>query len=144
MEKLKFDSGMRSYRVGEGILRFNPGDPNVYARFMEAAEQIRDVEQELRQQAQELTGADAGTAAVRLMEQADKKMKTLLNRVFGGSNDFDQLLQGINLLAVADNGERVITNLFAALEPVLVEGAKRCAAQTAQAAVAKAQTRRAC
>ena len=44
----------------------------------------------------------------------------------------------MNLLAVADNGERVITNLFTALEPVLVEGAKRCAGELA----AKAKSER--
>lgn len=142
MEKLKFDSGMRSYRVGEGVLRFNPGDPNVYARFLDAAEKIRSLEQELVEQAKALTGEDAGTAVVRLMEQADRKLKTLLNGVFGSHNDFDAMLQGVNLLAVAENGERVITNLFLALEPILVEGAKRCAAQTAQAAVDKANARR--
>ena len=52
--------------------------------------------------------------------------------MFGGDNDFHKLLGGVNLLAVADNGERVVTNLFAALEPVLVDGAKRCAADLAK------------
>ena len=51
--------------------------------------------------------------------------------------DFQKILSGVNLLAVADNGERVVTNLFAALEPVLVEGAKRCASQQAEAIRAK-------
>ena len=54
------------------------------------------------------------------------------------------MIQGVNLLAVADNGERIITNFFEALQPVLVAGAKRCASQTAQAAVAKAKARRQC
>ena len=145
MEKLKFDSGMRSYRLGSGgVLQFNPGDPNVYARFLEAAEKIRTVETELVQQAQNLDVQDAGTAAVKLMEQADKKIKELLTWVFGSHNDFDDILQGVNLLAVTDSGERVITNLFAALQPVLVEGARRCASQTAQNAVAKANARRKC
>ena len=59
-------------------------------------------------------------------------MKAILNWVFGGSNDFQKLLVGINLLAVAEKGERVVTNLFAALEPVLIEGAKLCANQRAK------------
>ena len=57
---------------------------------------------------------------------------------------FYAILQGVNLLAVTDSGERVITNLFEALQPVLVEGARRCASQTAQTAVAKANARRKC
>lgn len=126
MEKIQFDVGQRSYRInGAGILRFNPCDPNLYSRFMEAVEKLQAVEAELTRQAEEMQGQDI----VKLMGSADEKMKGILNWVFGGDNDFHKLLGGVNLLAVADNGERVVTNLFEALEPVLVEGAKRCASQ---------------
>lgn len=138
MEKIQFDSGIRSYRInGGGILRFNPGDPNLYARFLEAVDKLRAVEQELTRQAENVQGAEI----VKLMTQADEKMKDILNWVFGADNDFRQLLNGVNLLAVADNGERVVTNLFAALEPVLVEGAKRCADEQAAKARAKRSAR---
>ena len=129
MEKIQFDAGQRSYRInGNGILRFNPGDPNLYARFMEAVEKLQAVETELMQQGESAQGENI----VKLMGSADEKMKSILNWVFGGDNDFHKLLGGVNLLAVADNGERVVTNLFAALEPVLVAGAKRCAADLAK------------
>lgn len=138
MDKIQFDSGVRAYRInGGGILRFNPGDPNLYARFLEAVEKLRAVEQELTRQAEDVQGADI----VMLMTKADEKMKGILNWVFGGENDFQQLLNGVNLLAVADNGERVVTNLFGALEPVLVEGAKRCADEQAAKARAKRSAR---
>lgn len=128
MEKIQFDSGIRSYRInGSGILRFNPGDPNLYARFLEAVEKLKAVEAELTEQAEKAEGADI----VKLMTLADDKMKGILNWVFGGDNDFQKILSGVNLLAVAENGERVVTNLFAALEPVLVEGARICAGQQA-------------
>ena len=130
MEKIQFDAGQRSYRInGGGILRFNPGDPNLYARFMEAVEKLQAVETELMQQGESAQGEDI----VKLMGRADEKMKSILNWVFGGDNDFHKLLGGVNLLAVADNGERVVTKLFAALEPVLGDGAKRCAADLAKA-----------
>ena len=61
-------------------------------------------------------------------------------KVFG--NDFDKILGGVNLLAVADNGQRVVTNLMEALQPILTAGAERCATQTADAAVQKAKARR--
>ena len=138
MDKIQFDSGVRAYRInGGGILRFNPGDPNLYARFLEAVEKLRAVEQELTRQAEDVQGADI----VMLMTKADEKMKGILNWVFGGENDFQQLLNGVNLLAVADNGERAVTNLFGALEPVLVEGAKRCADEQAAKARAKRSAR---
>ena len=125
MQKIQFDSGVRSYRInGDGILRFNPCDPNLYGRFLDAVEKLKAAETE-------------GTQIVKLMTQADEKMKTILSWVFGAGNDFQQILNGVNLLAVADNGERVVTNLFAALEPVLVEGAKRCAGQQAEKIRAK-------
>lgn len=131
MEKIQFDSGVRSYRInGGGILRFNPGDPNLYSRFLEAVEKLQEAEKELTRQAETAQAQDV----VKLMTQADEKMKNILGWVFGESNDFHKLLGGVNLLAVADNGERVVTNLFAALEPVLVEGAKRCAGQQAEKA----------
>lgn len=131
MEKIQFDSGVRSYRInGAGILRFNPCDPNLYRRFMEAVEKLQAVEAELTQQAETAQAQDI----VKLMGAADEKMKGILNWVFGGDNDFHKLLGGVNLLAVAENGERVVTNLFEALEPVLVAGAKRCASQQANKA----------
>lgn len=131
MEKIQFDSGIRSYRInGAGILRFNPCDPNVYGRFLEAVEKLQAVEEELSKQPEQLGEQDI----VKALTAADEKMKGILNWVFGGDNDFQKLLGGVNLLAVAENGQRVVTNLFAALEPVLVEGAKRCAGEQARLA----------
>lgn len=144
MEKLQFDSGVREYRInGGGVLRFNPGDPNVYARFLEAADKLHQLERDLAQKAQKLEGADTGAAAVKLMAEADQQMKQVLGWVFGQGNDFDKALGGINLLAVAGNGERVVTNLLSALQPVLVAGAQACAADACHKAVQKAEARRA-
>ena len=130
MKKLNFDSGVKEYKInGGGVLRFNPADPNVYARFLEAADKIRAVETQMASQAdmQENTGA----AALRLMQETDKQIKQILDWVFGGNNDFEQILGGVNLLAMGSNGERIVTNLFAALQPVLVEGAQAFAKEKA-------------
>ena len=143
MEKLNFDSGIKEFKInGGGVLRFNPGDPNVYARFLEAVEKIQSVETALTERAKGLEEQDSGKAAVKLMAQADKQMKEILGWVFGPSNDFDKILGGVNLLAVAGNGERVVTNLFAALQPVLVDGAQHCANEKTKEAVRKANARR--
>lgn len=117
MEQLTIDTGLREYAVnggpehGGGVLRFNPSDPNVYSRFCTLQNQLQELEQQV--QAQSPTGTDA----VQLLAQADQRAKELLAEVFGPGNDFDAMLGGTNLLAVAGNGERVITNLFAALQP---------------------------
>jgi hypothetical protein len=148
MEKLIFDSGVKEYQLGNGgILRFNPSDPNVYARFMAAMDKLPAIEQELVDKAKTLEQSDGtepnGTEVLKLMEEADHKIKKLLNEVFDGGNDFHEILGGVNLLAVAGNQERVITNLLAALQPIMVSGAEKCAQQKVGAAVAKAQQNRA-
>lgn len=144
MEKIQFDSGVKQYRInGNGVLQFNPSDPNVYARFLEAAEKIRALEQQLQDKAKAAQTEDTGTQVVKLMAEADKQMKDILNWVFGEGNDMDTILGGVNLLAVAANGQRVVTNLFEALQPVLVAGAQSCAKEQTEAAVAKAKARRA-
>ena len=119
MEQLTIDTGLREYAVnggpehGGGVLRFNPSDPNVYSRFCTLQNQLQELEQQV--QAQSPTGTDA----IQLLAQADQRAKGLLAEVFGPGNDFDAMLGGTNLLAVAGNGERVITNLFAALPPII-------------------------
>lgn len=144
MEKLKFDSGIREFDLGTGVpLRFNPGDPNLYARFLEAAQKVQDIEKELCQQAQKLDSQTAGEGVVALLRSADGKMKELLGWVFGMGNDFERILGGINLLAVGKNGQRLVSNLFGVLQPVLIAGAEACAKEQTQAAVEKAKKRRA-
>lgn len=125
MEKLIFDSGIREYELGRGILRFNPLDPNVYERFMEVVAKIEHLESDMVEEAKNLDSSSV--AALSLLKSTDKKTKELLNYVFGTGNDFDYMLDGVNLLAVAGNGERVVTNLLHALTPILEEGARECA-----------------
>lgn len=148
MEKLVFDSGVKEYKLGTGgVLRFNPSDPNVYARFMDAMDKIRAVEADLVEKAKTLEQVEkqeeSGAAVLRIMRDADRDTKKILSEVFGADNDFEKILGGVNVLAVAGNGERVITNLLAALQPIMVQGAETCAKQRSDAAVAQAKQNRA-
>ena len=143
MQTIEFDSGIREYRIGGGgVLRFNPQDPNLYARFSEAGQKITQVEKELTKKAKTMDQQESGLAAVKLLKDADQKMKEILSWVFGDGNDFDRILGGVNLLAVGKNGQRVVTNLFNALQPILVQGAEACAKAQVENAVARAQERR--
>ena len=120
MNTIQFDSGIQEFSVnGNGVLRFHPGDPNLYARFFEAGDKIREISESLSQL--------SGENPVELMEKTDRKLKHILNWVFGPPNDFETILGGVNLLAVAGNGQQVIANFLEALEPVLTEGARKCA-----------------
>ena len=123
MEKLTFDTGVRSYKVGAGVLKFNPTDPNVYARFLETLDSLSAMEAELTN----TSGKDAITA----LAQADKTIKEKLSWVFGGGNDLEAIFSGVSLLAVGTNGERLIANFLAAIEPILSQGARQCAAAEA-------------
>lgn len=145
MEHIAFDSGIREFSVGSGVLRFNPSDPNVYVRFMEASDKIHAVETELveKAQAMQASGESNGEQVLQLLAEADREAKKILKWIFGEENDFDQILGGTNLLAVGNNGERVITNLIYALMPVIQAGAERCAAEQKRAAVDQAKQKRA-
>lgn len=131
MENLIFDSGIKEYQInGKGVLRFNPSDPNVYARFMDSMDKIKSVEKEMAAKAKSIESdkgdADTGEAMLRIMRETDQRMKSILNEIFGHENNFDAILEGVNLMAVASNGERVITNLLNALQPIMASGASAC------------------
>lgn len=144
MQNIVFDSGIREYKVNDtGVLRFNPSDPNVYKRFFDATEEIKVIEQDLVKRGEALDAEkDAGEAIIRLMAESDRKTKEVLSKMFGGDNDLDKILGGINVMAVANNGERVITNFINALWPVIQEGAELYAKQQINDAVQQAQMNR--
>lgn len=123
MEKLTFDTGLKTYKVGAGVLKFNPTDPNLYARFLETLEGLSDLEKNLSQA--------SGTDAVAALAQADKEVKARLSHVFGPGNDMEAVFSGVSLLAVGSNGQRLLTNFLAAIEPILSRGARDCAAAEA-------------
>ena len=63
----KLDTGVKSYPLGSGMLRFNPTDPNVYRRFQEAGERLDAI---CRQ--------PEGEDALSSLTQADEKIKQAL------------------------------------------------------------------
>ena len=121
METLKIDTGVREFQInGQGVLRLNPTDPNLFWRLQEMLPELDAIEAALTESKDSLAG----------IMDADRQVKALLTRVF--QNDFDQLLQGVNLFSVGENGQRVIENLLAALTPVLQAGAEECGRNAAE------------
>lgn len=147
MEQIVFDSGIKEYQInGNGVLRFNPSDPNVYARFMDSTDKIREVEQQMAAKAKILADKNPenmGEENLRIMSETDSRMKAILNDIFGHGNDFNDILDGVNLLAVASNGSRVISNLLDALQPIMEEGARLCVNSEVGAAKLNREQRRA-
>lgn len=150
MEQLIFDDGTREFQVNGGeILRFNPQDLNLYHRFFEAMGEIDRLAREYAADRQVNTGEtmDASgfpqePAALTAAKEYDRKVKELLSGVFGVRNDFDKILNGVNILAIGSNGQPIITNFLDALAPIIREGAGKTAKSRAAAAVEKAQKAR--
>lgn len=148
MQEILIDTGVEEFRVnGAEVLRFNPGDPNLYHRFFAARQTMAEYDEELNRQAAALEGqpgsAESRAAAVlALLGEYDGKIKRLLGEIFGPENDFDAVLAGVNLAGVGANGKRVVQNLLEALTPILREGAEKSLRATADAAVAQAKAAR--
>ena len=143
MEKLNFDNGLKRFQInGDAVLEFNPSDMNVYARFLEAAEKIAKVENDLVARGEKIDIND-GQAVIRLMAEADKETKNILRYVFGEQNDFEKIFGGVNVMAVASNGERVITNFLEAIAPIIMDGAKSYAEAKAAGVAGKVKQNRA-
>lgn len=147
MEKLNISVGIKRYELVEGgaLLSFNPGDPNVYARYMEMLPKIRAVEQEMAGKARTVNVNDeaAGEKTLQIMRETDSRMKDILNEIFGKENNFDEILKGVNLMAVTENGGRVINNVLDALTPIMNAGAKSCVETEVDSAKRNREQRRA-
>ncbi|MBM6938464.1 hypothetical protein H7U37_08005 [Pseudoflavonifractor phocaeensis] len=119
-QKILFDDGVREYEVnGNGILRFHPGDPNLYHRFQQLVQDVDALKEEALRRAGGITD---GAGAVALLAEYDGRVKEKLSDVFGRENDFDKLLGGVNVMAPARNGQLIVTNFILALQPILEEG----------------------
>lgn len=140
MNQLTVDCGLEEYGLFEGaVLRFNPADPNLYARYLELGPRLEQLQKDLQREFK----ADEGMQMVQLLQQTDRELKEMLTYVFGPQNDFFRLMQGINLLATGRNGLTVAENLMMALEPVLQEGAERFVRERTREACQQARQRRA-
>lgn len=140
IEKLTFDAGIKELEINEnGVLTFNPSDFNVYKRFMALAQELPGLEKEYESK-KEATEADSVLSQA---DEIDQLVKAKLAAVFGPQNDFDKLLGGVNVMAMGNNGQRIITNFLNALLPYMEAGIKRHMKDSASEAVAKAKTARA-
>ena len=126
--ELNIDTGVEEFSVnGRGVLRFNPADPNLYHRFFAAGKTLERYDAELTAALGQLGGDEQQRAAagLALLQDYDGRIKRLLGEIFGAENDFDAILNGVNLAGVGANGRRVVQNLLEALTPILREGAER-------------------
>ena len=133
MQTITIDTGMQEYLINNrAVLRFNPSDPNLYHRFFAAAPKLDALDAELTEQLKALPAKPDDARAERglaLLTDYDHRIKALLTEIFGGENDFDKVLEGVNLLD--------------ALTPILQDGAAQHLQPTAANARAEADAARA-
>lgn len=106
MKKLQFDDGCVDYKVGQGVLRFNPCDPGLYERFVQAVERI-----------------GAMTVSAGALAEADSAIRAELSGVFPGCD-----LQAIfpqSMLSLCKNGKVLAVNFLEAVEGELLDGLTR-------------------
>ena len=147
MKQILIDNGLEEYQLTEdgALLRFNPKDQNIYARFIEGVDKINAVEKEMASKANSVDRSkpDAGERTLRILRETDRRMKDILNQIFGHNNDFDAILCGVNLMAVGSNGKRIFENLIGTLLPIMEAGAKACVQKNVNEAKAAREARRA-
>lgn len=132
-QKLIIDDGLVRLDInGNGVLKFNPSDFNVYERFYALTKELPEIEKKYAAEVETLPEGTENEQAMALAgrelaraKEIDKEVKTKLSAVFGTGNDFDQLLGGVNIMAFGSNGERIITNLLNALLPYVENGIKQ-------------------
>lgn len=134
MEIVNLGFGLKSYQLVEGgePLTFAEGDPNLYARFINAVDEIKMVEAKQSAKAKaipeigesEEDKLEYSKKTMNLLMETDQKVKEILNQVFAG-NDFDKVMRGMNLMTVNENGDRAIELIIGFLTPKLEAGAKR-------------------
>lgn len=151
MEIVNLGFGLKSYQLVEGgePLTFAEGDPNLYARFINAVDEIKAVEAEQSKKAKAIPEAgeseesklEYGKQSLNLLMETDRKVKDILGRVFVG-NDFDKIMRGMNLMAANDDGDRAIELIIDFLLPKLEAGAKRFAGSEVKTARLNREQRR--
>lgn len=132
--KITFDSGVKQYEInGKAYLRFNPSDPNVYKRFKDLLGYLTSLEKEVSDRSKD---ANDGFEYVDIFSDYDKKVKEKLQYVFGPENDFDAIFENGNVMALASNGETIVTNFLEGLRPIIEDGIKAYARLEAKKAAA--------
>lgn len=148
MQTLTIDTGMQEYLINNrAVLRLQPSQTPTYITGSSLQPPKLDaLDAELTEQLKALPAKPDDARAERglaLLTDYDHRIKALLTEIFGGENDFDKVLEGVNLAGTGANGKRVVQNLLDALTPILQDGAAQHLQTTAANARAEADAARA-
>ncbi len=129
MPTLSFDTGVKEYDVdGRAKLRFNPSDPELYARVLDFVDKSDEIEMRYAALKEVMTGEMdeqgfpvGGVEVVTKIRQLDRELKDTLADIFGHDNDFDAIFDHRSCLAVTDTGRNILNNFFEAIAPIILK-----------------------
>lgn len=122
--QISIDSGLKTYDILDpdgnlmGTVRFNPSDPGIAARWMEAAPKIQTETEKM------LKGLDSPEAALAALLESDRQIKSLIDYAFG-SPVSAVFFGGQSSYGVCGDGRLVIEHVLDALQPVLAEAMQK-------------------
>lgn len=132
MERISLNTGVKEFEIADhtgkvlGVLRLNTTDQNVYARFVDMYNNLPEIQKKYNKADEDLLDSEEATLAeFKAYRDVDAEIKAQLSTVFGEGNDFNQLLDGMNIMAMTDTGATVLENLLEALLPLIETDAKK-------------------
>ena len=92
MKKLNIDTGVEEFSVnGQGVLRFNPADPNLYHRFFAAGRTLNDYDAALTKALQAVEGDEQ--ACEQMLRENSGLIWSIVRRYYGRGVEPDDLYQ---------------------------------------------------
>lgn len=127
--ELNFDTGIKEFDVnGRHKLRINTSDQNMYFRVTSMMGELREIEKRYIQKMAEISQCQtiedqlsANAKMYSIMREIDLEVKAKLSFAFGNENDFDEVFDGVNVMAVTSNGDSVLANFLNAIAPIINE-----------------------
>lgn len=126
MEKIQFDTGVKEFECGGGILRVNFSDYNTYKRLLDMKEYVNNLidkyETEINNyiNGHEKDSMEKQTVySFDIMYKIDKEVKQELEKVFNIDNDFDKIFNGVNVFSINNKGKMIIQDFIEAIVPII-------------------------
>ena len=112
MENLSFDEGLKSYKINgdpNRILRFNPGDVNILARYKEVVNNINNIAKELPDAKIKPDGTAEDNAEIvgAQLTAFDEALKKQINYLFN-ADAYDVLFAGQSPLCRVGTGRKLL------------------------------------
>jgi len=128
MKTINFDTGIEVYKVNDNaVLKVNFKDPNLYGRFLEMQAELENIEKKYEEKTKGIEtevnekGFSNAEQTLKIMREIDVEIKEKFAYVFGIDNNFDEIFNGVHLMAIDKNGNRIVSNFLEAINPIIIK-----------------------